>query len=167
MSRYYYRSPCKSVSTLLLVLFSLLMISCGFHLKGQTDIPEEFSILKVKSHDQSMTDALSDVLKKQEVILTQFDSAAEIEIVNSDFHKSVETVDELGVATGYAYRYTVEYKILDKLGRVRVPPVEISQSSSLRYEVGSELAIEHEENFLKQQMANAIAGRIIRQLRWL
>ncbi|MCY4275151.1 MAG: hypothetical protein OXE41_07140 [Gammaproteobacteria bacterium] len=167
MSRYTFRNAYTPTSLITLVLLALLMTSCGFQLKGRTDIPREFSSLWVTSNDQNMIDALSDVLKKNGVILIQADSAAEIAIVNTHFSKSVETVNDLGVATGYAYRYSVEYKIIDKSGTVRVQPVVISQSSSLRYEVGNELIIEHEENFLKEQMADEIAGRIIRHLRWL
>ncbi|MYB34047.1 MAG: hypothetical protein F4X92_02760 [Gammaproteobacteria bacterium] len=157
----------KSASVVLLVLFALVFTGCGFQLKGQADIPEEFSNLRLSGDDQSMIGALSEILKQNEVVVTKNDSAAEIGIVQSHFQKSVETFNDLGVATGYAYRYSVEYRIVDRTGTIRVPSEVIRQSGSLRYEVGSELELEHEENFLKQQMAHEIAGRIIRQFRWL
>ena len=149
------------------VLFVLLAAGCGFELKGQADIPEEFSSLRLNGDDQGMVDALGQILSQNGVVVTRADSAAEIEIVQSRFQKSVETVNALGVATGYAYRYSVEYRIVDSSGTVRVSSEVLSQSASLRYEVGNELELEHEESFLKQQMANEIAGRIIRRFRWL
>ena len=150
-----------------LVPLVLLIAGCGFQLKGQADIPEEFSSLRLNGDDQDMIDALREVLSQNGIVVTRNDSVAEIEIVQSHFQKSVETIDDLGIATGYAYRYSVEYRIVDGSGTIRVPPGMIRKSSSLRYAAGNELELEHEENFLKQQMAHEIAGRIIRQFRWL
>ncbi len=157
----------KSASMVLLALFALLIIGCGFQLKSQVDIPEEFSNLRLNGDDQGIIDALSEILKHNGIVVTWNDSAAEIEIMQSHFQKSVEAVNDLGIATGYAYRYSVEYRIVDRSGTIRVSPEVIRQSSSLRYEAGNELELEHEEGFLKRQMANEIAGRIIRQFRWL
>ncbi len=151
----------------MLGLFAFLLASCGFQLKSQVDIPDAFLSLRLNGDDQTMIDALSNILKQNGVSVVQDDSAPEIEIVQVQFRKSVEAVNNLGIATDYAYRYLVEYRIVDSSGTIRVPLEPIIQSGSLRYVVGRELEVEHEENFLKNQMANEIAGRIIRQLRWL
>lgn len=140
---------------------------CGFQLKGRSDVPDEFSPLRVNGVDWQMIEALTDILSQHGVSVTSDDSVAEILIVRSDFQKFVETVNNMGIATGHAYRYTVEYRITDSAGTLKAPDEIISKSASLRYEVGDDLEVEEEEGFLKQQMANEIAGRIIRQLHWL
>lgn len=149
------------------VFCAMLLVGCGFQLKDHVDIPNAYSPIRLSGSDGMVIEAISDILSQHRVLTTTDDSAAEIRIERDEFQKAVETVNSLGIATGYAYRYTVEYRITDRRGVVKVPNEVISQSTSLRYEAGNELEIENEEHFYKRQMALELAGRIIRRLRWL
>ncbi|MXZ81354.1 MAG: hypothetical protein F4Z15_08360 [Gammaproteobacteria bacterium] len=159
--------PARIAFLLLVAVCAAALAGCGFHLKGGPDVPEAFSRLKLSGDDPQLIDTLREMLERNGASVTADETAAEIRIVRSDYRKTVETVDDRGVATGYAYRYTVEYRILDGHGAVLVPDGLLSQVASLRYEAGNELEIEDEETFMKRQMTSEIAERIIRQLRWL
>lgn len=161
------RMPARIGFLLLAAVCAAALAGCGFHLKGGPDVPEAFSRLKLSGDDPQLIDALGEMLERNGASVTADETAAEIRIVRSDYRKTVQTVDAQGIATGYAYRYTVEYRILDGQGAVLVPDGLLSQVGSLRYEARNELEIEDEEAFMKRQMTNEIAERIVRRLRWL
>ena len=73
-------------------------------------------------------------------------------------------MDADGLATGYDYIYTVDYNVTGSEGAVLQPLATISQHRTLDYKPAQALAIEEEEEFLKQEMEQEIILQLLRRL---
>ena len=169
----------------LLVLSLTLVAGCGFKLRGNFELSSALSQISIEGGNRSLNEKLREQLREQpheqlEPRRPQSGSAAAeadsggatLFISKSEFQRSVRTVDADGLATGYDYIYTVDYNVTGSEGAVLQPLATISQHRTLDYEPAQAsiyepaqaLAIEEEEEFLKQEMEQEIILQLLRRL---
>ena len=99
--------------------------------------------------------------------ITVVDAGADsptLTLSRSEFNRRAVVTDADGIATEYEYTYHVDFKVSDVNGEVLLPLSSISRFNTLNYDVGNELEIEEEEEFLKESMEKNIVLQIVREL---
>ncbi len=153
----------------LLVLSLTLVTGCGFKLRGDFELSPALSRISIEGGNRPLNEKLREQLEQRRPqsgsAAAEADSdGATLFISKSEFQRTVRTVDEKGLATGYDYIYTIDYSVTDSEGAILQPLATLSQHRTLDYEPAQALAIEEEEEFLKQEMQQEIILQLLRRL---
>ena len=156
--------------TLFLAGLSLLA-GCGFHLRGNIDLPAELARVYVSGQDRDLVAQLSEALEQNGAkIVPSGHAAALIDTVLIDLgtshpQRQTLTTDSRGRATAYALHYEVVFSVTGSDGE----PLQATQSISLErafdYDPTRQLQAEQEERFLETQMQREAVARILQRLR--
>ena len=149
----------------LLVLIGLSLLSgCGFKLRGSYQLSTALSQLSIEGGKRELVERLTRILMDNGI--TVVDAGADsptLILSRSEFNRKAVVTDAEGIATEYEYTYYVDFKVSDVNGEVLLPLSSISRFKTLNYDVGNELEIEEEEEFLKESMEKDIVLQIVRE----
>lgn len=162
----------KKIKFTFLLFISLLVMSCGFHLRGSEDLSSvlpNVNVSGVNPHSdlgreliRSLAVANVDVFNETSVIL---------KITKDDFSKRVLSVDSAGRANQYELRYDVSFELLNEVKDKKeiinlIPMQNITERREYLFDADLVLAKENEENRLKIGMRQAAILQLIRRLKF-
>lgn len=143
---------------------SLLLSACGFHLRGQIDVPESLMRMHVKGNDIELVRDVERSLKFSDIELLDSESgAAVLDLSDASYLKEVNGTDNSGIATSYKLKYTVNYVVYDPEQQV-IQRHKVFQDRILGYDAGDILLFEREELFLVEEMRKELVSQILRRM---
>jgi len=162
----------RPVASLLLVTCCLLLVSCGFHLRGTSSValPPELSTLRVtmggKGYPPLLVEVRNALLVQGDVRLTDDVSASVpvLQLLSETSESQVLAIDSSGRISAYLLNYRVTYSLIgaDKKSLLQ------NQSVKLQREYGFDrlnvLASEKQSEFLQSEMRRDVAQQILRRL---
>ena len=142
-----------------------LLASCGFHLRGNIDLPTELSQVYITGPDREMVEELSDALEQSGAnVVSQKSGAAHINMTEAKFEQDVRTTDADGLATGYTFTYRVVYNATSANGDRLQSSEKFTQSRTIDYDPEQQLQAEREGEFLKEEMQRELVVQMLRRL---
>ena len=149
----------------LFIFFSSLLVSgCGFHLRGQIDVPESLMRMHVKGSDIELVRDVEKSLKFSDIeIVEDGDNAALLDLSNTSYVKEVIGTDNSGIATNYKMTYTLNYVVYDANQEV-LQKQSLNQNRSLAYDASRILVFEREEVFLAEDMRKDLINQMLRRM---
>ena len=160
-------------SALLACLSLPLITACGFHLRGDLDLPPELARVQVTGADRELVESVSEALARVGAILLDSDSdhtssapSARLALRAAPLERAVLTTDANGRATAYTFSYTVFYTVTVSGGGSESarPTQSVSLQRAFDYAPTQQLQSEQEELFLASEMRREAAARIVRRL---
>lgn len=155
------------ITRLFILIFlssSLLLAGCGFHLRGQIDVPDSLMRLHVKGTDIELVHDVEKSLKFSDIeIVEAGDNAALLDLSNTTYVKEVNGTNSSGIASNYKMTYTANYVVTDALGEV-LQKDSVKQNRTLAYNASQILVFEREEIFLKEEMRKDLVSFILRRM---
>lgn len=149
-------------------LLALLLTGCGFHLRGQAQLPPAMSVTHIKSEDprSPFTRALRDALEANGTEITTEPEAATatIEIFDEELRRRTLAVGPRGEERDYELRYEVTYAVTLDEGNRSIPKETISASRNLLYDETDVLGRAEGEQMMIRDMSIDLAWSIIRRL---
>lgn len=151
---------------LILIIISLtLLSSCGFKLRGNFRMSPALSTITVDGGDRDLRELIIDQLERSgSQVVDAGGGAATLLITRNDFDRTVRTKNADGLATGYDYRYTVDFSVTDAEGENLQSPDSIIQQRTLNYDPEETLEVEEEEDFLREEIEKEIVLQLMRRL---
>ena len=153
----------------LCVLLIVFLHGCGFHLRGNIELPPGLEMVAID--DVSTTSSLAQVLKTQLrrfniTLVKNIDDAKLVIVINSEGHqRRVMTVSPEGKVQEFELIYTVNYSLLNKENpEMSVIEQNLSVKRDLRFDETAVLGVTSEETRLKQDMVSSSAEQILRRL---
>lgn len=153
----------------LLLLVSLLS-GCGFHLRGNVEMPAFVSTIYVQdAHVSRITPVLQQYLKDSDVTLVQNAvSAKAVLVINSErFDRRVLSVGSGGKVQEYALLYTVQFSLLDQSRHALLDQQNIQVERDMRFDAAQVLAKSSEAAQLNQDMLQDAAQQILRRIQYV
>ena len=152
----------------LLVLFvlsaGLLLSGCGFHLRGQIDVPPSLLRMHVKGNDIDLVHDIEKSLKFSDIVIVEEGGdAALLDLSDTTYVKEVNGTDNNGIATNYKMTYTVNYVVYDAAREV-LQKQKLNQSRTLSYDAADILLFEREEIFLVEDMRKDLISQMLRRM---
>ncbi|NND81158.1 MAG: hypothetical protein HKN50_01885 [Gammaproteobacteria bacterium] len=153
------------LKTLLFLSIVLSVSACGFHLRGNIPLPSGIQNMYVEAPAGTFKDQLEEVLTNGGAQLASAPAGADVilNVRKAATNRTVGTLDERAKASSYNLRFRVSYT-LDTLDKKQLRKATLVETR--RYNFDPELVIESEaeEAELQQDMEQAIALRMMRQL---
>ena len=146
------------IKKLIASLSCLVLLSCGFHLRGLALIP--FESVYIGSSNPSTT---LDIKRKIEassktiVLDSPRNAQATLQIIQAINTKTILSVSGTGRVREYQLHYFLSFQILDRKGLVIIPVTKIRIDRVLPFSDSAFLSSEMEEKMLvKEMQADAI-----------
>lgn len=153
------------VKYIMISIMLLLLSSCGFTLRGNTDLA--FKTIYV---DLPADSALGNELKrhlhhtKAQLVNSVNDADAVVQILSESRDKNVFSLNSQGRVREYTLVYSIEFRVKNKQHKNLIAPTKITLQRFLNYDDTQVLAKENEESFLYRDMQSDIVQQILRQL---
>lgn len=151
---------------LLIVLATLLLSACGFHLRGAYSLP--FDTLLIALPDAS---ELRAVIKRnieastQTRIVTEIkDARAGLLVLGDVPVKRILSLNSAGRVREYQLTRTFTFKVIDAKGREYLPQSTIVISRDMTFDDAAVLAKEAEEVLLWRDIQNDLVQQLMRRL---
>ena len=147
------------------IMLTSVLMSCGFHLRGHTDIPMQAMPVFLYTDDgyHDLRRNLQALLKQNDVSITANKSVAAttIKVNKMNLSKRVVSVDSLGRAREYLLTTVVDFTIAHQgVGAIK----SIQVSRDVDYDANNILAYDKEEATTIKDMNADIARLIMLQL---
>ncbi len=154
-------------------MFCLLLVtllqSCGFHLRGAIQLPDDIHQLAID--DVTTTSQIAQVIRIElrrhdiKVLKIVDDANYVIVIDNERFSRRVMTVSPQGQVQEFELIYTVSYSILNKqIEAASITGQSLSIRRGLRFDETAVLGKTSEETRLQEDMVSNAAEQILRRL---
>lgn len=150
----------------LLLLTTLLLAACGFHLRGQAGMPFGTLYLDAANPNTAFIADLRHSLEANKVRLVSSAEQADVvlNIVSEIPEKQILTLGGSGRVTEFQLRYRVSLRAYDLKQRDWIPAEEITMRRDYFYDDTKILAKEAEESLLYQSMRSDMVQQIVRRL---
>jgi LPS-assembly lipoprotein len=153
-----------SISIFILIL-SVIVSACGFHLRGQLPLSETVNVLYVDAEEGEFKSQLLDSLQSSGAKIVDDPAASKAILQISDEYTEREalTVDTDGKASSYKLYYTIEYIVADAEQEV-LKEGSVVEERQYSFEIGQAVRQESEEAELADEMRKELVIKLIRQL---
>jgi len=150
----------------LLLLTTLLLTACGFHLRGQAGMPFDALYLDAANPGTPFIADLRRNLEANKVKLVNTAEQADVvlNIVSEIPEKQILTLGGSGRVNEFQLRYRVSLRAYDLEGQDWIPAEEIMLRRDYIYDDTKILAKEAEETLLYQSMRSDMVQQIMRRL---
>jgi LPS-assembly lipoprotein len=157
----------RLILLLLATSYSLLIVGCGFHLKGSANLPASMEKTYIKG--QSSTILLRNLrasLKASgvNVVDTVKDATAILDINRETEDRRVLSVSSAAKVSEYELSYAVTFSVYRKDGAVIVPAQTIRQTRDYNFDENAVLSKSDEESLLRKEMKRDAVSSIMRRI---
>lgn len=156
------------LAKIFLLVFTSLLVSCGFHLQGKMPLAMPLHRLYLQTADPygSLARDLREYLKMSQVelVATPQEANTVLVIVRDDSSQELLTVGGTQQTRQYALRVTVIFEIRGRNGELLVPPQALAEAKTITIQSNQILASSNEATLYNQQMRRAIAYAIMNRI---
>ena len=165
----------KKIKITYLILLSVLMASCGFHLRGNQDLSAVLPEVQIQgaSIHSDLGRELKRALTNSKVNVLD-DSAVLLSVTRDNFSKRVLSLDSAGRANQYELNYQLSFSLIKKEssksdGKKQhvvdlIPSQNITEKREYLFDADLVLAKADEETRLNNDMRQAAMLQLIRRL---
>lgn len=149
-----------------LLLATLLLSACGFHLRGQAGMPFNTLYLDTVNSKTPFISELRRSLEASKVKLAPTAAQADVvlKVVFENSNKQILTLSGSGRVTEFRLIYSVSLRAYDHKQQDWIPAEEMALRRDYSYDDTKVLAKEAEETLLYQSMRSEMVQQIMRRL---
>jgi LPS-assembly lipoprotein len=156
----------KYSDPLIVLLCISVLTACGFHLRGQIELPEQLSplYLEAENLNSDLLREINNIFRANNIISakSRTDASAVLEITQANKGRRVLSVDNRGRVREYELSLRIQYRLRGK--NISELNKTIDLKRDLLFDPDSVLAISHEREVLYQDMSRDAARLILQQL---
>lgn len=158
----------KTLPSIFILLIGLLLSACGYHLRGEIDLPESMKAIYIEGASDALRDQFKKALmsSKAQVVDTRAAAGAVITISNEDTLKRALSLSSGGRANQYGLDYHLNYEVTDTNNKILVA----SQPLEIRREYFNNqtliLGKDNEELVIRNEMYQQAVRTMINQIRF-
>lgn len=157
---------------MLLASCHLLLVSCGFHLRGtgKVEVPAYISVLQVKLEGNRLENnpllvSMKDALRTQtSVQIEESGDAPRLMLYGEQSDSQVLSVTSIGKVDSYLLKYEINFRLVDKDNKLLSAPQTVRVRRDHQFDRLNVLAKEREEQELRHEMQRDAVQQILRRL---
>ena len=157
----------KTISSTVLLCLVLFLTACGYHLRGELDLPENMKTVYIDGASDGLRNQFKAAMLNSQVKVVNLraDAGTIILVSEEDTLKRALSLGSSGYANQYGLEYHFKYEVQDGKGKIIVPsqPVEIRRE----YFNNQQLILgkDNEELVIRNEMYQQAVRTMINQLR--
>ncbi|HEX5337299.1 MAG TPA: LPS assembly lipoprotein LptE, partial [Gallionella sp.] len=156
----------RMVMRTLVLLMSLLLTACGFHLRGQSAMPFDTLYINASNPGTPFIAELRRNLEANHVKLVNSADKADVtlDIVTEVADKQILSMGGSGRVSEFTLKYHVSLRAYDQQQREWIPADDMTMERNYTFNDAQILAKEAEEALLYQSMRTDMVQQIVRRL---
>ena len=149
---------------LIAILFLLVITSCGFHMRGMTEI--SFKTISLEGKELSFTKNLKKILKSNKVAIVSPTENPElrIELMSEESEKRILSLSGQGLVREFEIFYRVRYRIKTSDSEIWSQENIIETRKDFTYSDSNLIGKEEEERQLNEAMRNEAITNLFNQI---
>ena len=149
---------------LIAILFLLVITSCGFHIRGMTEI--SFKTISLEGKELSFTKNLKQILKSNKVAIVSPTENPElrIELMSEESEKRILSLSGQGLVREFEIFYRVRYRIKTSDSEIWSQENIIETRKDFTYSDSNLIGKEEEERQLNEAMRNEAITNLFNQI---
>ena len=151
----------------LMVLVALLNSACGYHLRGEANLPPEMARTQmVIDDDYSILARRVRVMLERSGVqfVTAEQASAVLEIPRNEVVTEVLTIADNARVREYRITHTVEFRLTDGAGHDLIGWQTLRQSREISFDEKTILASSREQEYLRDDLAETLAQLMVARL---
>lgn len=157
----------KNVIRISILTFLVTLLSaCGFHLRGQVDLPVGLRILNL---DAQAAETMTQNLLRQSMlsngVTLSKDAPYTLKIISESGNRRVLSVTSNAKASEYELTQNLSFKLLDANGEAVSEELNITSYRTLQYDADAEIGKAQEEANLRREMKQNNAYNVLIRLK--
>lgn len=152
---------------ILVLTATLLVSSCGFHLRGAYQVPEALRSVHLSSEIPSspiMNNLRRNMLSSGvEIAATDTDAPYTLHLSNERSEKRSISVDSLAAAAEFQLRQFISYELRDANDRLILGPYELITERNFQNDINNVVGKRDEERLIREEMQVQLALQIMRR----
>lgn len=153
---------------LLILVLTLALPACGFHLRDSLSLPTDLGPLQVSARDpySALALDLQQALRRAGATVTEDDTGdvAKLSIVGERWGNTPISVDQFGRAQEFTLRYAVVFMLTAADGRVLVPEQAIELSRDYISVPTRSAGTEGEREILARELRREMTASVLRRI---
>lgn len=151
-----------------IVVMSFLLAACGFHLRGEAQLPAGMQRISIEGADplnplgRDLRKAL--VRSGAQVVEQAGQASSVLRIGNNRITTDVLSVGGNARASEYTMRYNVEFDVVDIQGVNLLPKQVIELTRDFTFDANQALGIAAEQDLLTQELQRDMVQSILRRI---
>lgn len=151
-------------SIILLTAFSL-PVACGFHLRGEYNVPFASVFLSTMGASQVAATLRRELTNSPTRLMPSAkDAEAQLNISEEKRERLILSLSGAGRVREYQLKLRVRYQLVDNKGAVPIPTSEIQLQRIMTYDDSQVIAKQQEEALLYKDMEQDAANQILRRM---
>ena len=158
----------KTVSSTFLLCLVLFLTACGYHLRGELDLPDNMKTVYIEGASAGLVDQFKAVMinsSQVRMVNLRADAGTIILVSDEDTLKRALSLGSSGYANQYGLEYHFKFEVQDSKGKIIVP----AQSVEIRREYFNNqqliLGKDNEELVIRNEMYQQAVRTMINQIR--
>jgi LPS-assembly lipoprotein len=155
------------MKNLVVLVATLVLSACGFHLQGHTPLPDVVRTPYVQTADRQSEFVISleraMIISGAHPVKLKDKASVVVNIIKDDVVRRTLSVSAQNQPDEYELTYTVRFSVTAG-DKELLPPTDISNVRSFAFAEQLLLAKNHEESILRQDMAHDLADMVMRRL---
>lgn len=154
----------------LLVLLLSTLSGCGFHLRGQIDLPERAKVVYLEGVDrgQPFSQQLTELLgfAGGRVTNDRNEAGSVLHVIHSRHERRQISLSRAGKANAFDLIYRMEYEVVTPKGEILVPPQELEIIRQYFVDLRFALGQGEQESQFRMEMEQEAAQALLLRLRY-
>lgn len=148
------------------LLLCSLVSACGWHLRGQVDVPVAYRILDLQANKAtSLTQKLLRQSFLSNGVTLSADAPYTLIILSEESDRRTLAVTSNAKASEYELTETLLFKVVDAQGERESDEVPVTSYRTLQYDAAAEIGKAQEEQNLRREMKQSNAYNILLRLK--
>lgn len=151
---------------LVIVLIACLLGACGFQLRGEAELPETISPLRIESVDafSRLPQDLGRAMQRAGVAVTEGEAAARLLLVRDQLVSRPQAIGGSGRAQEYTLSYEVEFELTAADGEVLAPRQSVELSRDFSFDANETLGSPGEEDVVRRELQREMVPAVLRRI---
>lgn len=143
----------------------LIVSSCGYHLRGAIDLPEEMKNIYVQNASPELLAGFRETIQFSagNLVASPAEAGMIVRVIDEDMDRRVLSLTATGKANEYKLDYLLDFELLDAEGGILMPKQTIELNRSYFTQQINVIGKAYEEQVIREEMyrqaVNAIVSR--------
>lgn len=151
-----------------LTLVTILLCSCGFHLRGQIDLPQWLTDIAIinQSGQPDLDTLLSTQLRAYNIRIINDPALAQywLVILNESYQEHITSVSSSTTPRQYQLIYTLSYRLQSRQGKIMLPTSKAYVTREITINSNRILGSDQEEVITKNEMKQDAIMQILNRI---
>lgn len=150
-----------------LAISFLMVAGCGFHLRGNIEVPEALKTVYLSSENpvSGLTKRVRQSMRASGVTLAENSTQSPYTLYLHDerMEKRSISVDSIAAAAEFQLRQFASYEIRDSENRLLIGPLEVISERNFQNDINNVVGKRDEERLIREEMQVHLAAQIMRR----